>query len=304
MPTSHRTTLFTELIGDRDVPERTALFMPVHGIGDKLRFLSYLKLFEIFNECSARILVSQDFDQSLVDCFPELAQRTLPISQEVARMLFADGRLVDDRLSLFAGPGQVFPTWHRRYMHGQGIRWEQVNQPHIHHDLLVKQILHVPAAYLPAPIALPETATPRQRKILLAPFNVSNIPAPEDLWMALGEMLTAEGFVVVCNTSLGGRAPVFAQDYSRLFSRFEKLDVPITDLIVQLGAFSGVVSIRSGLSDLVSLTKVPAVTLTHSRIARFWDIPNHFGNHRQITFDITEASVLRQDILRLLSQPA
>jgi len=295
------TPLFEKLFHDGALTqEPTALFLPVHGIGDKLRFYSYLKLFEIFNEAKARVLISSDFDRALLSCFPELARQALHINLETTLQLFANGQLVGDGLSLFPGAGQVFPTWHLRYLQAQGARWEQLNQAHVNHDLLVKQILHVPGIYLPTRIELP--ATPATRKVLLAPFNVSNLPAPEELWLGMAERLTAQGFTVVCNTSLGARAPIYSQDYSRLFSLYESLEVPIIELIQMLGGFAGVVSIRSGLCDLVSLTSVPAVTLTHSRISRFWDIPGHFGRHLQITFDGMPAKLVHQDIERFLSQ--
>jgi len=269
---------------DHTVPDRAAFFLPVYGIGDKLRFFSYLHLFEIFNDCPARVLVSSDFDNSLLTCFPELHSKSLQIPLSTAHLLYVNDRLMADNVSLTPGPGLVFPTWHHHYLNGQGTRWEQVNQQHVTHDLFVKQALHVPAIFSPSKLVLPrcnESIVKRDR-ILLAPFSVSTPATPLAIWLDLAARLSAVGFEVICNVGLGGRKPFYEQNYTELIERYESFEKPISELISLLNSFSGVVTTRTGLSDLLSLTNVPSVTLTPNSINRFWDIPNHGGRHIEI----------------------
>ena len=71
-----------EILGNQSAPNDTAFFLPVYGIGDKLRYFSYLHLFEIFNNCPVRVLISSDFDRSLLSCFPELSSKIIQITPE------------------------------------------------------------------------------------------------------------------------------------------------------------------------------------------------------------------------------
>ncbi len=284
--------LALSLCRDHALPERTAFFVPVHGLGDKLRFYSYLPLFQAFNACEARVVFASDFDHGLLACYPELQARALRVAPELLRALFAEGQVLAGAFSPAPGPLQVFPTWHRAYLHEPGIRWEALDQPGVTHDLLIKQILHVPPIYAPAPIALPARAPGPRPTVLLAPYNVSNRAADCAVWLEVAEQLTAAGAQVLCNVAKGGRPLLYPQDYSALFERYACLDASLEVLLEQLAGLAGVVSIRSGLSDVVSLSEVPAVTLSHGGIGRFWDVPNPWGRHLQLDVDAQSPAAL------------
>ncbi len=273
-----------EILGNQSAPNDTAFFLPVYGIGDKLRYFSYLHLFEIFNNCPVRVLISSDFDRSLLSCFPELSSKIIQITPETFSSLFSNERLNTNSVSLTPGPGLIFATWHYHYLNSLGARWENIKLNHVTHDLFVKHSLNVPAVFTPAKLMLP-SADPQLKslnRILLAPFSVSTAPTPHVVWLAIAKRLTEAGFKIVCNSALGGRRPMYEQNYSELFESYDTLDSPMSELINQLTNFAGVVSTRTGLSDLLSLSTLPSVTLTPDTINPFWEIPNHGGRHREI----------------------
>jgi hypothetical protein len=176
----------------------------------------------------------------------------------------------DDR----PGPQKIYFTWHKQYLGGQSLSWEQVNHESVTHDLMVKQILGVPAVFTPKKIHVPGEAGAREPVVYLAPHSVSNLGLPQDFWLNVADALAARGLQVVCNGRTNDARNVWEnQQYDELFRRFPPVDCALDELVARVARSRGIVTVRSGLSDLFSLTELPQVSLTHDRIGAFWRLP-------------------------------
>jgi len=271
-------------LANAGLPANAAFFVPCFGIGDRLRFFSYLHLFDIFNACRSYVVVEKDAPQDLLAFFPDLLKErvvTAPADLIVKPLdphLYAMG---DDR----PGAQRIYFTWHKQYQGGHNAAWEQINHENITHDLMVKQILGVPAVFAPNRIHRLQEAGDREPVVYIAPYSVSNPGLPQDFWLSLGDVLTGQGLRVVCNAKTVAGNVYEHQQYGELHRRFPTVECSLAELVARVGKARGIVTVRSGLSDLFSLTDLPSITLTHNRIGSFWKLPNHFGRHLEINVD-------------------
>jgi hypothetical protein len=277
------------------LPANAAFFVPCFGLGDRLRFLSYLHLFDLFNGCKSYLVFEEGSPQDILGFYPELQQeRTIIVPSGVMLKpldlhLHAMG---DDR----PGPQKIYFTWHKQYLGGQSLSWEQINHESVTHDLMVKQILGVPAVFTPKRIHTVDASGEPEPVIYLAPFSVSNPGLPQEFWLGLADALTAKGLRVVCNGRTNGARNVWEhQQYDELLRRFAPVDCGLDELVARVGRSRGIVTVRSGLSDLFSLTEMPQVSLTHNRIGSFWKLPVSCNRQAEINVD-------RQSIQETIAQ--
>jgi hypothetical protein len=282
------------------LPANAAFFVPCFGLGDRLRFLSYLHLFDLFNACKSYVVFEESSPRDLIGFYPELQQdRTIIVPPEVILKpvdlhLHAMG---DDR----PGPQKIYFTWHKQYLGGQALSWEQINHESVTHDLMVKQILGVPAVFTPKKIHTAGGTGVREPLVYLAPYSVSNAGLPQQFWLGLADALSARGLQVVCNGRTNGARNVWElQQYDELLRRFPPVDCSLDELVARVGRSRGIVTVRSGLSDLFSLTQMPQVSLTHNRIGSFWRLPGTCDRQTEINVDHQPMGETIERIVRFL----
>ena len=282
------------------LPANAAFFVPCFGLGDRLRFLSYLHLFDLFNGCKSYLVFEEGSPRDILGFYPELQQeRTIIVPPDlilkpVDLHLHAMG---DDR----PGAQRIYFTWHKQYLGGQSLSWEQINHESVTHDLMVKQILGVPAVFTPKKIHTVDQAGGCEPVVYLAPYSVSNLGLPQAFWIGLADALVAAGLQVVCNGRTNGARNVWEhQQYDELLRRFPPVDCSLDELVARVGRSRGIVTVRSGLSDLFSLTELPQVSLTHNRIGSFWRLPTTCDHQTEINVDHQPMPETIQRIVRFL----
>ncbi len=266
------------------LPSNAAFFVLNFGIGDRIRFLSYLHLFDYFNACTSYVVVVEQESAELLEFYPELlAGRVISIPKTllVQPIQLTHYAIGDDR----PGPHRIYFTWHVQYHGVQNQMWERAKHENVTHDLMVKQILNVPAVFPPRMLTYIPHSGPKVKTIYLAPCNVSNFGLPQPIWLSLAQALTESGYAIICNARAPASNMHENQDFGELFSKYPTVNCGLVELVDRVARSAGIVTVRSGLSDLFSLTSCPLVSLTHDRIGPFWNLPVNFGNHHEINLD-------------------
>jgi hypothetical protein len=288
-----------------NLPENSAFFSPLHGIGDRVRFYSYLKSFEKHNALKSYILIPDDKPDDLLKFYPLLASERLlkvpntllpgPIEQ-------THPYIGDDN----PGKGKVYFTWHMHYRQGSGVTWEFGGTPGFTHDLAVKQILGVPHFTQPERLHYNAERHNKQRKnVYLAPFNRSNKGLPESFWLDLTMRLNSLGFEVVINASkpsihlLGEK-----QQYPDLAAACKTVDCNLQEFVDLAASGSCLISVRSGLCDLFSLTSIPLISILPEECNKFWLLPQTGGNVYQAQFHTQHQTALSEIICKTVEKIA
>lgn len=294
-----------QYLASLNLPENAAFFSPLHAIGDRIRFYSYLKAFEQHNGLKPYILIPEEKPEDLLRFYPYLAnERTLCIPNVLLPQPIEQTHLYigDDN----PGKGKIFFTWHTHYRQGLGGAWEVVNAPEFTHDLAVKQILGVPHFTRPQPVDYADKKHPPQRKnVYLAPFNKSNRGLPEDFWLDLTMRLTSLGFEVFINAKkpsmhLFGES----QQYPLLLRTCKTIDCSLQEFVELVASGACLISVRSGLGDLFSLTSIPLISILPEGCSKFWLLPQAGGNVYQAQFHTQDQTILSQIVCKTVESIA
>jgi hypothetical protein len=294
-----------QYLASLNLPENAAFFSPLHGIGDRIRFYSYLKSFAQNNALNSYILIGEKKHEGLLDFYPDLSKEQL--------IRIPDGLLPDpiEQTHVYIGDdnpgkGKIYFTWHMHYRQGSGVAWEFGGTPDFTHDLAVKQILGVPFFTKPEPLFYTRKKYPPQKKnVYLAPFNRSNKGLPECFWLDLTMRLRSLGFEVFLNANkpqvhlLGEE-----QQYPALVKTCKTIDSSLKEFVELVASGSCLISVRSGLCDLFSLTSIPLISIFPEDCNQFWLLPQAGGNVYQAQFHPEHQEVLSKIICKTVENIA
>jgi hypothetical protein len=258
--------------------------LPVYGLGDKLRFFSYLHHFESVNRSKPLIITVSGADFDPLQFYPELwAQNRLevpatsiPNDEELLTYIWRNQPMFPRRSS-------IFPLWHHAYMNRALSIWENLKSPDISHELAVKQVLNIPAAANPRQISIPSDALkPKSNRVIIAPYCNSSAHIDEGTWLSLCDLMERRGLVPVVNSNKGPRVASQPHHFEILEKKYEALRCGLTELIELASSSRGIVAMKSGLGDVFSLTTIPCLTLSHKKISPFWKCNNRYGKYREV----------------------
>ena len=298
-------TALRQYLAALNLPENSAFFSPLHGIGDRIRFYSYLKSFEKHNGLKSYIIIPDDKPDDLLKFYPALANERI---LTVPRILLPNPieqthpYIGDDN----PGKGKIYFTWHMHYRQGSGVTWEFGGTPNFTHDLAVKQILGVPHFTEPEPLKYNAERHHQQRKnVYLAPFNRSNKGLPECFWLDLTMKLKSLGFEVIMNAS---KPPIHLlgekQQYPALTNACKTVDCNLQEFVELAASGSCLISVRSGLCDLFSLTSIPLISIHPEECNKFWLLPQAGGNVYQTQFHTQHQTALSEIICKTVENIA
>jgi hypothetical protein len=256
-----------------DKQDSYQLFIPSFGIGDRVRYYSYIEEFEKLTNLTAYILDIEGHEYELIQYFPSLAQKSLinlPASYTYTEEEIKE--YIKQKKHFTLPTNNPFPTWHHAYNGGILGRWEFLNRPEVNHDLAVKHSLQLPYCSQPTKVSLKAPLmSDTSNEVVVAPYCNSNVHYEENFWLAVCSLLVDKGLEPVINKHKGTRTQVHHTEYELLQTRYKTISVSLSALIDYLCKTRGIVCMASGLSVFFSLSTIPCISISHSGISRFWD---------------------------------
>jgi hypothetical protein len=268
------------------LPSNAAFFVPMFGLGDRLRFFSYLKFFDLCSGSTSYVVTVEGENDDLLSFYPDLLKdrvirvpsQMIPAPREVSYATLGDDS---------PGVGRVYFTWHWHYRGGVGRIWESLALPGFTHDLAVKQILGIPHFFRSSPIVHPVGFLgPKnmEQTVFIAPFSRSAKGLTEDFWLGLISKLQEIGLSVISNIRKSGINPIDSQNYARIGGACDSIDCNLPELVSQVSRSLGIVAVRSGICDLFSLSSVPIISIFPEGCGKFWALPRENGNVYEADF--------------------
>jgi len=239
--------------------EGDAIFYLSQGIGDRLMYLSQLENYRRLMNCKVTLISRAGKSADLVSFFPSLRGRHLPLDEYFYKG-YTEHDIIQALCDRCPGVDRVFNTWYLGHMDIQLTQaWLRINSKAYNQFNLAKLHLNLPTSAAAELIEIDPAQKlsfnlTNSKYVVLAPLahSVKNI-IDRDFWCALAKELIAQGYKCFVNTF-----PVPNNIFT--WDAFENIECELFSgnfnelLQLCLGA-KHTYMIRSGLADLLSLTK-------------------------------------------------
>lgn len=273
-------------------------FVLYGGLGDHVLWLSLLAAFR--RQVQGKIVVY--CDRRTQDLAQLYAGRSFDVLAECDALTPNDIRQIQTH-GRFA-PGMPILAWHCCYV-GDEVSYLRHRDDTI--TSVVRHILRLPAAapvarplvslagHVDAQVEMTRRGLPVGRTVLLAPWAKSaQVTLPDAWWVELVALLVARGYTVATNTAMRGRGfdQVRVDAPAPALPGTIAVDVPLRAILPFSELCGTVVTVRSGLSDLLAFSRArnaviwpydPARETYFRKLFRIWSLQRLYPCH-----DLTE----------------
>lgn len=239
--------------------EGDAIFYLSQGIGDRLMYLSQLDNYRRLMNCKVTLISRAGKSTDLVSFFPSLRGRHIPLDE-----YFYEGYTDHDIIQVlndgYPGVNRVFNTWYLGHLNRELTQsWLRINAKDYNQFNLAKFHLNLPTSAAAELIEIDQNQTlslklKNSKYVVLVPLaNSARNIIDRGFWCALSKELIAQGYQCFVNTF-----PVPNNIFT--WDAFENIGCELfsgnlNELLQLCLNAKHTFMIRSGLADLLSLTK-------------------------------------------------
>jgi hypothetical protein len=267
-----------------NIDAESSVFYLSNGLGDKVMYLSQLDNYRKLMGCNVTIVSRGGQYQELVNFFPSLNDRFMPLDT-----IFYDYYNEEQILSVLhdglPGVNKIFRAVYAAHSNLELTKqWLAANSKELNQYNLAKYHLNLPASAIPEFVnltTLKKASLNKHKYMVLAPVaNSTNRPIEINFWVQLAENLIQDGYSCFVN-AVSGSQNKFE------WARFEKIGCQLfngslTELVQLCQSAAHTFTIRSGLADLLSLTKEIKYSVIyppdHLHLKNFLTLDHGFGS--------------------------